>query len=58
MSAPDQIGLLSTICRWFADNNLSVESVHATTDGKMARDVFLINGNCRAADLARHLSRR
>jgi len=58
VSAPDQIGLLSTICRWFADNNLSVESVHATTDGKMARDVFLINGNCRAADLARHLSRR
>jgi UTP:GlnB (protein PII) uridylyltransferase len=56
--APDQIGLLSAICRWFADQQLSVECVQATTDGETARDVFLVNGSCRAEDLERHLSRR
>lgn len=56
--AADQIGLLSSICRWFSDQKLSVESVHATTDGKTARDVFLVNGSCAAPDLERHLSRR
>jgi UTP:GlnB (protein PII) uridylyltransferase len=56
--ARDQIGLLSTICRWFADNDLSVESVHATTDGETARDVFLVNGSCDAADLELRLGGR
>ena len=31
--ARDQVGLLATICRYFADHGLSVESVHAATDG-------------------------
>ncbi|HTD50495.1 MAG TPA: alpha/beta fold hydrolase [Acidimicrobiia bacterium] len=56
--ASDQIGLLSTICRWFADHDLSVESLHAATDGEIAHDVFLVQGSCDARDLARHLSRR
>ena len=56
--APDQVGLLSTICGWFADHDLSVESLHAATDGEIARDVFLVEGTCDARDLARHLSRR
>jgi glycine cleavage system regulatory protein len=55
--ARDQIGLLATICRYFADRGLSVESVHAATDGATARDVFVITGECCAADLARRLSR-
>jgi UTP:GlnB (protein PII) uridylyltransferase len=58
VSAPDQVGLLSAICHWFADHDLSVESLHAATDGETARDVFLVTGACRAEDLARHLSRR
>ena len=57
VQAPDQIGLLSRICRWFADHDLSVESLHAATDGETARDVFLVTGTCRAPELASHLSR-
>ena len=56
--ARDQIGLLSAICRWFADHHLSVESVHAATDGERARDVFLVAGDVDAPALARYLSRR
>jgi UTP:GlnB (protein PII) uridylyltransferase len=56
--ARDQIGLLTTICRWFSDNELSVESVHATTDGETARDVFLVNGNRDAAALEHYLGGR
>ena len=54
--ARDQVGLLAAICRWFADQGLSVESVHAATDGERARDVFLVAGNVDAAELAHHLS--
>ncbi len=56
--APDQVGLLAAICAWFAEHELSVESLHAATDGELARDVFLVEGTCEARDLARHLSRR
>ena len=58
VSAPDQIGLLSRICRWFAEKELNVESLHATTDGNMAHDVFLVAGRCEAHELAGRLSRR
>jgi glycine cleavage system regulatory protein len=56
--ARDQIGLLSAICQWFADHELSVESLHASSDGDTARDVFIVNGSVDARDLSRHLSRR
>jgi len=55
--APDQIGLLSAICNWFADHEVSVESLHATTDGERVRDVFLVSGAVPAPELARYLSR-
>ena len=58
VSAPDQIGLLCAICNWFADHGLSVESLHAATDGETVRDVFLVTGRCDAPELSRHLSRR
>lgn len=58
VSAPDQIGLLSAICSWFADHGLSVESLHAATDGETVRDVFLVAGSCDAHALSNHLSRR
>jgi pimeloyl-ACP methyl ester carboxylesterase/glycine cleavage system regulatory protein len=57
VSARDQIGLLSAICHWFADHELNVESLHASTDGQMAHDVFLVTGTCSAQELARYLSR-
>ena len=52
MSARDQIGLLSAICHWFADHELNVESLHASTDGQTAHDVFLVTGTCSAQELA------
>jgi pimeloyl-ACP methyl ester carboxylesterase len=58
VTARDQIGLLSAICGWFADNALSVETLHAASDGETAHDVFIVNGGVCAPDLARHLSRR
>ncbi|MDQ1510567.1 MAG: hypothetical protein QOG50_2411 [Actinomycetota bacterium] len=57
VSAPDQVGLLSAICHWFADHDLSVESLHAAIDGETARDVFLVTGACSAQELSNHLSR-
>jgi pimeloyl-ACP methyl ester carboxylesterase/glycine cleavage system regulatory protein len=56
--APDQVGLLAEICRWFADHGLSIESVHAATDDAVARDVFLVTGECDASALAAHLDGR
>jgi len=58
VTAPDQIGLLNEICRWFADSALSIESLHAATDEATAHDVFLVAGRCDASELAAHLSRR
>jgi pimeloyl-ACP methyl ester carboxylesterase/predicted amino acid-binding ACT domain protein len=56
--ARDQIGLLSAVCNWFADHDVSVESVHATTDGERVRDVFLVTGAVDAPALQRYVSRR
>jgi pimeloyl-ACP methyl ester carboxylesterase len=58
VSARDQIGLLWAICRWLADHELSIDALHAATDGETANDVFLVAGTVRAQDLVRHLSRR
>lgn len=57
VSAPDQLGLLSAICRWFADHDVSVEAAQvATVDGR-AEDVFLVSGECDTDDLAARLSK-
>jgi pimeloyl-ACP methyl ester carboxylesterase/glycine cleavage system regulatory protein len=42
--ARDQVGLLAAICRWFATNGVSVETLHARTVGLVASDQFLVNG--------------
>jgi [protein-PII] uridylyltransferase len=57
VTADDQVGLLWAICRWFADQGHSIESLHAATDRGKAHDVFLVAGSCEAPELARHLSR-
>jgi pimeloyl-ACP methyl ester carboxylesterase/glycine cleavage system regulatory protein len=56
IAATDQIGLLSAICRWFADHGVSIESLHATTEDGNARDVLVVTGPFDASVLARHLS--
>ena len=56
VTAPDRIGLLSTVCRWFADNDISVEAASISTVDGVAKDVFLVDGPCDVDALERHLS--
>ncbi len=56
--APDRIGLLSAVCRWFADHQVSVEAASISTVDGVAKDVFLVSGECDVAALAEHLSAR
>ena len=56
VTAPDRIGLLSAVCRWFADNDVSVEAASISTVDGVAKDVFLVDGDCDVDALARHLS--
>ena len=57
ISAPDDVGLLSAICRWFADRGISIEAAGIETTDGIANDVFLIDTECATAELAAHLSR-
>ncbi|MCU1501760.1 MAG: Alpha/beta hydrolase fold, partial [Ilumatobacteraceae bacterium] len=56
VTAPDRIGLLSAICRWFADHGVSIEAADISTVDGNVNDVFLIDGECDTDLLARHLS--
>ena len=56
VTAPDRIGLLSAVCRWFADNGVSVEAASISTVDGIAKDVFLVDGDCDVDALARQLS--
>ena len=57
VNAPDDIGLLSATCRWFADHGISIEAAGIDTTHGVANDVFLIDGDCDTGQLAAHLSR-
>jgi pimeloyl-ACP methyl ester carboxylesterase/predicted amino acid-binding ACT domain protein len=57
VTAKDQVGLLWAICRWFADNDVSIETVHAATEDGVARDTFLVDGAIDADALRAQLSR-
>ena len=56
VNAPDQPGLLSAICQWFADNDVSVEAARVATVDGQAEDVFLIRGDCDSDRLVDELS--
>lgn len=56
VAAPDRVGLLLAICRWFADHGVSIESMSASTEAGVARDTFIVIGECDSDELARHLS--
>lgn len=58
VTAPDQLGLLWAISQWFADSDVSIEAVHATTRRGVARDTFIVVGDCVPDALATMLSRR
>lgn len=56
VSAKDQLGLLWAICQWFADADVSIEAVAATTAYGVARDSFIVVGDCLPDALATALS--
>ena len=56
VSAADDVGLLSAICRWFADHGVSIEAAGIDTVDGRANDVFLVDRDCDTDDLAAHLS--
>ncbi len=58
VTAPDQIGLLSAVCRWFAEHDVSVDAASIATVDGTAKDVFTIQGTCDVDGLVRHLHGR
>ena len=58
VTAPDRIGLLSAVCRWFAANEVSVEAASISTVDGVAKDVFLVEGACDVDRLVDYLSGR
>jgi UTP:GlnB (protein PII) uridylyltransferase len=54
--APDQTGLLATVCRWFADEGASIEAAWIAGNATEANDVFVIDGDVDVAKLERQLT--
>ena len=57
VTAPDGLGLLETISRWFAQHDISIEAAEVSTRRGIATDRFLIDGELEPTALADHLSR-
>jgi glycine cleavage system regulatory protein len=55
--APDEQGLLATICRYFQVQDVNIETLQARTRNGMADDTFLVIGNVDAGGLKAHLER-
>jgi pimeloyl-ACP methyl ester carboxylesterase/glycine cleavage system regulatory protein len=49
--APDQQGLLSTMCRYFQIHDVNIETLHARTRAGIAHGTFLVKGEIVAEDL-------
>lgn len=49
--APDEQGLLSTICRYFQTHDVNIETLHARTRNGVAHDTFLVTGEVEAEGL-------
>jgi pimeloyl-ACP methyl ester carboxylesterase/predicted amino acid-binding ACT domain protein len=58
VTAPDRVGLLEAISRWFADHGVSIFAAEITTLDGTATDRFVVEGELDPAALAHHLSRR
>jgi glycine cleavage system regulatory protein/surfactin synthase thioesterase subunit len=54
--APDERGLLATICRYFQVHKVNIETLQARTRHGVARGTFLIIGSIEAEDLKAHLA--
>jgi pimeloyl-ACP methyl ester carboxylesterase/glycine cleavage system regulatory protein len=57
VTAPDGLGLLEAVGRWFAEQGISIEAAEIATYGGQATDRFRIAGDADVEALATHLSR-
>ena len=53
--APDEQGLLSTICRYFQTHRVNIETLQAITTDGTAHDTFLVAGRVDAGELKSQL---
>ena len=53
--APDEQGLLATICRYFQVHDINIETLQARTRDGIADDTFLVIGDVDVEDLTAHL---
>jgi glycine cleavage system regulatory protein len=53
--APDEQGLLATICRYFQVHDVDIETLQARTRNGMANDTFLVIGTVDAEHLKAEL---
>lgn len=56
VTAPDQIGVLWAICRWFADHDVSIEAACAGAEDGQVEDHFVVVGQPDARALAARLT--
>jgi [protein-PII] uridylyltransferase len=56
VTAPDRLGILGAIARWFADHDVSVEAANVATIDGQVQDVFLVRGSFEVEELSRSLS--
>ena len=56
VTAPDGLGLLEAVSRWFAERGVSIEAAEIATRHRMATDRFRVVGEFDPAELAAHLS--
>jgi UTP:GlnB (protein PII) uridylyltransferase len=54
--APDQAGLLATVCGWFSAEGVSIEAAWITGEHDEANDVFVVDGEVDCAKLERELT--
>jgi pimeloyl-ACP methyl ester carboxylesterase/glycine cleavage system regulatory protein len=57
VTAPDGLGLLEAISRWFAGHGVSIEAAEIATRAGIATDRFLVRGEFEPSELATCLSR-
>jgi pimeloyl-ACP methyl ester carboxylesterase/glycine cleavage system regulatory protein len=55
--APDENGLLATICRCFQTHGVNIETLQARTVGRTAQATFLVVGEVDADELKAHLEK-
>jgi UTP:GlnB (protein PII) uridylyltransferase len=56
VTAPDQVGVLWAICRWFADHDVSIEAASVGASDGQVEDHFVVVGQPDTRALAARLS--